>query len=101
MTRRQIEGTTRESLQQDVEFLRFLAERQADAQRDADRCQTEVDTWMEMIDSKRREQAENLRIVEACVAGLAINNRINRPAPQLTPKPEEPVIDGSLHGEGE
>ena len=76
-------------LSQDMEFLRFLSERQADAQRDADRCQHDIDTWMAQIDAKRTEQTEHLRIVEACTAGLAINNRAQRPAPELTTRSED------------
>ena len=71
-------------LSQDVEFLRFLSERQADAQRDADRCQHDIETWLAQIDSKRAEQSEHLRIVEACTAGIGITTRANRPAPEIT-----------------
>lgn len=98
MTRRQIDGTTRESLAMDAEFNKFLFERRADEQRDVDRLDSEIDTLQCQIDSKRREQTEHLNIIEVCNGGLA---KQNRPAPQLTPKPEESVIDGPLHGEGE
>ncbi len=81
-------GEDRSSLAQDVEFLRFLAERKADEQRNADRCQADIDTLMAQVDSKRREQSEHLNIVEACEAGLGINDRAARPAPQLTPHVE-------------
>ncbi len=44
---------------------------------------------MEQIESKRREQTEHLNIVQACDGGLTINDRTNRPAPQLTPRTVE------------
>lgn len=81
--RRQLDSTTRENLAQDQEFLRFLQERKADAQRDADRLQSEIETLMCQVDSKRREQAEHLNIVMACDGGLA---KQTRPAPSLTPR---------------
>ncbi len=83
MTRRMLNDTSREALAQDVEFNRFLQERSADAQRDADRLQSEIETLMMQLDSKRREQGEHLNIVEACQGGLS---RTTRPAPKLVPK---------------
>lgn len=95
---RRINASTedRPALQQDVEFIRFLTERLADAQRDADRCQSDIDTWMAQIDSKRREQAEHLKIAEACTAGIGINDRSLRPAPQILEhemeKANDPIV---------
>ncbi len=83
----------RSLLRHDVEFQRFLTERQADEQREADRLQHEIDTLLEQVDCKRREQAERLNVIDACMAGLGINDKTNRPAPTLTQRPPEaPVV---------
>jgi hypothetical protein len=100
MTRRPLTTTPnddRSTLAHDVEFLRFLSERLADSQREADRCQHDIDTLMAQVDSKRREQAEHLNIVDACTAGLKIADRSTRPAPVLAPHVEdEPVTGGQV-----
>lgn len=86
----------RSSLAQDVEFLRFLTERLADAKRDSDRCQNDIDTWMEQIESKRREQSEHMRIIDACQAGIGINDRSLRPAPQILEHEMEKANDPTV-----
>lgn len=78
-------GEERSNLANDVEFLRFLEQRRADAQREADRLDAECETHLEQVAAKRREQGEYLTIVEACVAGLGVSNRASRPAPVLSP----------------
>lgn len=75
----------RPGLAQDREFLRFLQERMADEQREADRLQNEIETLLAQADVKRREQDERLNIVAACAAGIAINDKAQRPAPTLAP----------------
>lgn len=82
------QGDDRSTLAHDVEFLRFLQERLADSQREADRCQHEVDTLMAQVDGKRREQAEHLNIVDVCTAGLKIADKSTRPASVLAPHVE-------------
>lgn len=79
----------RPGLAQDREFLRFLQERMADEQREADRLQNEIETLLAQVDVKRREQDERLNIVAACAAGIAINDKAQRPAPTLAPRPED------------
>lgn len=99
MTRRiNAPSEERSNLSMDVEFYRFLGERKADSQRDADRLQGEIETLLCQVDSKRREQDEHLNIVQACADGLA---RQTRPAPTLTPREAATPINGPLHGEGE
>lgn len=78
------DDTARPSLAQDTVFIKFLAERRADAQRDAERLQGEIDLLTAQIEGKRDEQTEHMRIVAACTAGLEVANRENRPAPELT-----------------
>lgn len=75
---------TRPSVPQDLAFQRFLTERRADAQRDADRLQSEIDQLLEQVDSKRREQAEHLNILDACEGGMTVHAKANRPAPTIT-----------------
>lgn len=82
---------SRTALAQDVEFVRFLNERLADSQRDADRCQSDIETLMAQVEAKRREQGEHLNIADACRAGIQIADRSLRPAPQLTPRSAEPT----------
>lgn len=78
-------------LRQDIEFMRYMTERRADAEREADRCQHEIDTMMASIEAKRLEQDEYLRIVDACSAAGAVIE--GRPAPKLTGKKEEAQVE--------
>ncbi len=78
-------GEERSNLANDVEFLRFLEQRKADAQRESDRLQSEIETHLEQVSAKQREQGEYLTIVDACTAGLGVADRSNRPAPTLSP----------------
>lgn len=87
---------TRPSVPQDQAFQRVLTERRADAQRDADRLQSEIDALLEQVDSKRREQAEHLNVVDACDRGLDVRARASRPTPQLAPH-----VNGSILTEDE
>lgn len=86
------DDTTRSSLTQDTVFVKFLAERLADARRDAERLQGEIDLLFAQIEGKRAEQAEYLRIVEMCDAGLDVTRRENRPAPELAPRQTDPAL---------
>lgn len=87
-------GEERSNLANDVEFLRFLEQRKADAQRECDRLQSEIETHLEQVTAKRQEQGEYMTIVEACAAGLGVTDRSNRPAPTLTQRePDPPVLD--------
>ena len=93
MTRRlPTDDTARPSLAQDTVFIKFLAERRADAQRDAERLQGEIDLLTAQIEGKRDEQTEHMRIVDMCDAGLDVTRRENRPAPELAPRQTDPAL---------
>lgn len=82
----------RSALAMDREFIRFMTERQADEQREADRLQHEIETLLAQADAKRQEQTERLNIVAACAAGIAINDKASRPAPVLAAR-DNPVTE--------
>lgn len=82
----------RSTLAHDAEFLRFLGERLADEQREADRLQSEIDGLMAQVDSKHREQSERLNIVDACRAGIELTGNANRHAPQITTRDATPPV---------
>lgn len=82
----------RTTLDQSVEFRRWIDNKRADAQRSSDRIQAEIETLLAELDSKRTEQREQDEIVTRCDAALTIDMKANRPAPKLTTR-DTPVAD--------
>lgn len=89
---RLIASEERPTLDQSVEFRRWLDNKRADAARASDRLQTEIETLLAELDGKRIEQREQDEIVSRCDAALTIDVKASRPAPKLTPR-ETPVTD--------
>lgn len=90
-------GGVRTSLDQSVEFRRWLDNKRADAVRASDRIGTEIDTLMAELDTKRVEQRELDEIIARCDAALTIDLSAKRQAPALTTR-ENPVKD-ALEGD--